>query len=96
MCGKKDDTAKDTILTPDESYFIETYLNVVNARDLYPRDSVKAESLFTAIDTTTDSLRIANTIQSLNQNPERWVLIYQALQERLQKPAARGKSEDSR
>lgn len=48
-------------------------------------NSSGAESLFTAIDTTTDTLRIANTITSINETPERWLTIFEVIDSRLQK-----------
>jgi hypothetical protein len=83
-CGSKGDPAVHP-LTEDERHLIDTYIIIIGARDLYSRNPSMAESLFTAIDSTTDSLRMANTITAINQTPERWLFIFEILDTRIQK-----------
>ena len=82
-CSKDNPSQDQETLTNDESYLIDTYIKIIKAENLYQSDSTKAEDLFAAIDSTLDSLRIANTISSLNKKPDRWVNIFRILNEKL-------------
>jgi hypothetical protein len=93
-CDRNEGNQQDTrAFSADERYLIEAYLDIKNARSYYPRSPAVAESLFTVLDSTIDSVRIANTIQKVNQVPERWALIFeeieQQIRERSQLPEAR-------
>jgi hypothetical protein len=70
-------------LTEDEQYLIDAYVDVKRARSNYPHNPVVAESLFTVLDSTIDSVRIANTIQDVNETPERWLLILEEIENQL-------------
>jgi len=84
-CGGKDKEPPAKItLTPDEEYLIDTYVKIVEARDLFPADSLQAYNLFARLDSTTDTLRIANTIRALNRTPDRWIAVFKELDEKLQ------------
>lgn len=82
-CGTKSDPA-DHPLTQDEQYLVDTYIKIIQARDLHSQYPARAESIFTAIDSTTDTLRIANTITRINETPRRWEHIFEVLDTRLQ------------
>lgn len=83
-CGTKSDPA-DHPLSEDERYLIDTYTKIIRAQDLHSQNPAGAESLFAAIDSTTDTLRIANTITSINLTPERWLKIFEVLDTRQQR-----------
>ncbi len=94
-CGGGSDHEAPSALSPDELYLIDTYEKIINAQQLYTTDSLMAVSQFTAIDSTTDTLRIANTINKLNSTPDRWVALFKFINERLKKPAAGSRLENS-
>ena len=71
-------------LSEDEKYLIDAYVDIKHARSNYPHNPVVAESLFTELDSTIDSVRIANTIRTVNQEPERWLAIYEEIEQLLQ------------
>ena len=52
-------------LSEDEKYLIDAYVDVKQARSNYPHHPAVAESLFTVLDSTIDSVRIANTIRDV-------------------------------
>lgn len=79
--GGGGDSAKD--LNLDEWYLVDTYIRIARARDMYSRDSALAETLFAAIDSTIDSTRIANIIEEIGSDPERWIPIFRAIDEGL-------------
>jgi hypothetical protein len=64
-------------------YLISAYVDVKHARGYYPHNPAAAESLFTVLDSTIDSVRIANTIREVNREPERWLLIFQEIERQL-------------
>jgi hypothetical protein len=87
-CGRTDTDRSDSReLSKDEIYLIDAYVEIKLARGYYPSDPAVADSLFAVLDSTIDSARIANTIQSLNQEPERWALIFEEIERRLREAA---------
>ncbi len=66
-------------MTQDERYLVDTYVNVIRARDLQSHNPSRAESIFSVIDSTTDTLRMANTIKGINGNPDRWLYIFEMI-----------------
>jgi hypothetical protein len=80
-CTKEESPTLNAELTPDETYLVETYVKLADARDLHAVNYLKSESLFTVLDSTTDSLRIANTIRDLNLEPERWLVIFRSIEQ---------------
>lgn len=82
-CNKQSEPAVRP-LTQDERYLIDAYVNVIRARDLRGRDPSGAESIFAVIDSTTDTLRMANTIKDINRNPDRWLYIFETIDAELQ------------
>ncbi|UCG50637.1 MAG: hypothetical protein JSW58_10545 [Candidatus Latescibacterota bacterium] len=81
-------------LSEDEAYLVDAYVRIIEARDQYSVSRVKSDSLFAAIDSTMDTLRIANTIQALNTDPDRWVFVYQNIERKL-RAAARARAAES-
>ena len=80
--GDKDGTGP-TSLSEDERYLIDAYVDVKRARSNYPHNPVVAESLFTVLDSTIDSVRIANIIRDVNRTPERWLPILEEIENQL-------------
>ena len=83
-------------LSEDELYLIEAYANVVHARSLYNNNQAYAESLFTVLDSTIDTDRIANTIRDINEHPERWDKIFEQLERTMRESASKFESEKIR
>ncbi len=82
-CTTPDSETSIAELSPDETYLVDAYVRVAMARDLYSISPLKSDSLFVALDSTIDTLRIANTIRDLNRDPDRWLLVYQDIERRL-------------
>ena len=80
-CTDGESQTEIAALSEDETYLVNTYVRLAEARDLYSVTYFKSESLFAAIDSTIDSLRIANTIRELKLNPERWVLVFRSIEQ---------------
>jgi hypothetical protein len=76
-------------LSEDELYLIEAYANIKHARSYYPLKPAIAESLFVVLDSTIDSLRIAITIRALNEEPDRWEMIFEQLERTLRESASK-------
>jgi hypothetical protein len=70
-------------LSEDEKYLIDAYVDVKSARSNYPHNPIEAESLFTVLDSTIDTVRIANTIRDVNKTPERWLVILEEIEKQL-------------
>jgi hypothetical protein len=85
-CDRGEGDEPDSIvLSEDEKYLIDAYVDVNRARSHYPRYPAVAESLFTVLESTIDSDRIAITIRAVNQDPERWVAIFEEIERRLKR-----------
>jgi hypothetical protein len=82
-CTDDESQTEITALSEDEAYLVETYVKLAEARDLRSITYFKSESLFAAIDSTIDTLRIANTIRALDTDPERWILVFRSIEETL-------------
>lgn len=83
-CGRgADDDLDDTALTENEQYLVDAYVDVKRASSRYSDDPVVAESLFTVLDSTIDSVRIANTIRDVNRQPDRWLVIFEEIEKKL-------------
>jgi hypothetical protein len=76
----EEDQLDPTVLSEDEIYLIGAYVEVKRAHSHYPHNPAAAESLFLVLDSTIDSLRIANTIRTVNQDPERWALVFEEIE----------------
>jgi hypothetical protein len=94
-CTGPDSQTKIAELTEEENYLVDAYLNVAEARDLYGVNYLKSESLFTVLDSTIDTTRIANTIRELNRAPDRWLAVFENIERELRGPQG-PESEDAR
>lgn len=94
-CGGDGDRTEQTPFSEDESYLIEAYIQIKHAGSKYRYQQAVAESLFTRLDSTIDSVRIANTIRTINQTPERWGAIFQKIEDNLRAEAEKKKLEES-
>ncbi len=73
----------DPGLSPDETYLVESYVRVRRAGAMFPHQRVLADSLLDGLAGEIDTVRVARTTASLNANPERWILVFQAIEERM-------------
>jgi hypothetical protein len=85
----------DRPLSDNERYLVEVYARIQRARAFYPAHPEIAESLFAALDSTTDTTRVANTIRETNRTPERWAAIFKAIDQALREPGEPERSEQT-
>jgi hypothetical protein len=83
VCAPDTDDEALADLTEDERYLVSVYVQLAYARDTHYVNALKSESLFAAVDSTIDSLRIANTIRTVNEEPDRWILIFESIEREL-------------
>jgi len=81
-CTPNENQTEIMELSPDEDYLVDFYLAVREASDLFSVNALTSDSSFAAIDSTIDTLRIANTIRELNADPDRWVLVFRSIEEK--------------
>ena len=87
-CGRQGtDRADSQELSKDEIYLIDAYVDILRARSHYPHKPAVADSFFAVLDSTIDSVRIANIIRDVNQEPERWVVIFEEIERKLREIA---------
>ena len=82
-CGGSADPPGQQPLTPDEQYLVKIYADITAARSLQAKDPLLSDSLFALIDSTVDSKLISKTITLLNSNPDRWYVVFTAIEEAL-------------
>jgi hypothetical protein len=82
-CTSPDKQTKNEELTADEIYLVGTYVRLLEARESITVSPSKSDSLFESIDSAVDTARVTNTFRALREDPERWILIYQAIEEEL-------------
>ena len=95
-CTQPESQTTNATLTDDEVYLVDAYDRIAKARDVRSLSYVKSESLFTMLDSTLDSTRIANTILNLNRDPDRWLLVFRSIERKLMTPSQGGQSEETR
>jgi hypothetical protein len=78
-----EDEPTDTALSPDETYLVESYVRVRRAGAMFPHQRVLADSLLDKLAGEVDTVRVARTIAALNTNPERWTVLFQAIEQRM-------------
>lgn len=88
-CTSPGDQTPNDLLTADESYLVDSYVRASRALDLHPVSPLESESLFAVLDSTLDTLRIANTIRELGRDPDRWILVFREIDKGLES-ASRG------
>lgn len=89
-CTHPDRQKTNATLTADESYLVDAYARIARARDIRSVTYAKSESLFTLLDSTLDSTRIAMTIDHLNRDPDRWLLVFRSIERELVAPPQGG------
>ncbi len=82
-CGRSTDPPGHQTLTPDEQYLVDAYVDVTTARSIHRKEPPVADSLFVLIDSTVDAGVISNTIDLLNSNPDRWIVVFSAIEKAL-------------
>lgn len=98
-CTNSENQTKIPDLSEDEEYLVEAYTGVIKASEGLKQGSVtylKSESLFATLDSTIDTLRIANTIRHLETDPERWILVLGKIEQQLKSQSQGGRSEGGR
>lgn len=93
-CTNEKDRTKVTQLSEDEAYLVDAYVQVAAARDLYSVNYLKSESLFTLLDSTIDTLRIANTIRELDRDPDRWLLVFTSIEKKRKNSFSQGRGSE--
>ncbi|HXV14042.1 MAG TPA: hypothetical protein VEC56_07535, partial [Candidatus Krumholzibacteria bacterium] len=86
-CSAKEKPA-DPGLSPDEVYLVESYVRVRRAGAMFPHQRVLADSLLDRMAGEIDTVRVARTTAALNASPERWALVFQAIEARMGDPRA--------
>jgi hypothetical protein len=94
-CTGSDNQTKITGLTVDEEHLVDAYVKLARTRDLRSVNYLKSESLFTMLDSTIDTTRIAKTVRLLNEDPDRWLLVFDSIERDLNSSQGR-ESEETR
>ena len=95
-CTDPEKQTKIVPLSADERYLVDTYVRISHAQEMHAISAVKSDSLFAWMDSTTDTSRVARTIRGLNQDPDRWLVIFTAIEKDLEEPTGEDNSEQSR
>ncbi len=79
-CGDTDPESEVIELTSDETFVVEQYLRLVEARQLSAAQDESAESVwaYLTIDFPSDSVRIV-TARITERDPERWPLVFEEI-----------------
>lgn len=93
-CGSRE-PAQPESLSPDESYLVDAYVRVRHASGFYPYQREIGDSLFTRLAGEIDTVRVARTVAALNATPERWNIVFERIEERLN-PVTASPSETTR
>jgi hypothetical protein len=84
-CNGEQSSPEPVAFSDDELYLIESYSQVSYARSYFPYQPAVAESLFTFLSATVDTVRINSTIVDLRNRPERWLHVFNEIEARLRK-----------
>ena len=98
-CGGREKESEQHVFTSDELYLIEEYTKVRRAGSYYPGQPLLADSLLTELAAEVDSARIARTVSTLSNSPERWPPLFEEIEKRLRdvsRDAPEDHSEQSR
>ncbi len=87
-CGRVDDRSEVAHLSDDEKYLVDSYVKIKLASVDYINQREVAENALARLDSTIDSTRIANTIQTLDETPERWAVVFQEIENALRQAAS--------
>ncbi len=82
-CQTHDPVAKEKerTLTPDERYLVEYYMKVAQLRENLHDNPAEAKEKRDLLRSESDSTRIYRTLDELEKNPERWLSIYNRINE---------------
>lgn len=82
-CQPPDPIAKEKgrTLTPDERYLVEYYMKIAQLRANLHDNPAEAEEKQNLLQSEIDSTRIYRTLDELQKNPERWLGIYNRINE---------------
>jgi hypothetical protein len=87
---------KITSLSADEKYLVDAYTTVLEVRGASAVNALLAESLFARLDSTIDTLRIANTIRELDRDPDRWIVVFENIETILKQSSQGQELEETR
>jgi len=89
-CERGESPPDPLALTEDERFLVEAYVEVRGAETYLRQQPAVAESLFTRLEGTIDTLRVSNAIATVGRNPERWAVVFDEIEKRLREapPAA--------
>lgn len=79
-CDRGDEQRQAADFSEDEQYLIDAYVKIKRASADYLNQREVAENALARLDSTIDETRIANTIQMLNKNPERWADVFREIE----------------
>ena len=94
-CSRGDDRSEAADFTEDEKYLIDAYVKVKRASTDYLNQREVAENALARLDSTIDSTRIANTIQTLSANPERWADVFREIENTLREASQKKELEET-
>jgi len=93
-CNRGEEEPMEHVFTTDELYLIDSYVEVRRAGSHYPAKPLLADSLLTVLAAAVDSIRIEQTIATINLAPERWTHFFEEIERRLRE-SAEAPAEDS-
>ena len=93
-CGGQD-APEPVQFTDDENYLIDSYVRVKRADSYRLERPTLTESLYVYLGAVTDSARIASAVASLNVEPDRWLEVFKAIEERMRIEAKQRQLEKS-
>jgi hypothetical protein len=82
-CQSPDPVAreKQRILTPDERYLVDYYMKIIEFEKLLHDNPASREEKRKELDENLDRERIRRTLAELEKKPERWLAIYNRMNE---------------
>lgn len=79
-CTQNNKKTENVQLSQDETYLVQAYLRLAEARDARSVTYETSESLFVALGASIDTARVSRTIRALDADPERWILIFRNIE----------------
>lgn len=95
-CTQPEEQNENLQLSPDETYLVETYVRLAQAQERHFASSLEAESLFAVLDSTVDTVRVANAIHALDKDPDRWLEVFRAIERALRTSSQGADLEETR
>jgi hypothetical protein len=96
LCCGPGEAPKPAPLSPEERYLVDAYVRVRRAEALHPWQRELADSLLAHLSGDVDTVRISRVISGLNATPERWPVIFEAIEKELGAPSGAQPSESTR